>query len=87
MVFRGALGPWYDTRSREYHVDRKAACDLATQVIDAYRGGHKGSPPSQVVLHGRVAFDAEEWTGFCEAIPRETDAVGVVIKSGDLKVY
>ncbi len=87
MVFRGALGPWFDSGRREYHLDEEAARQLASQVIEAYSNEHDGHPPKQVVLHGRVAFDEDEWTGFQEAIPPESSAIGVAIRDGDLKVY
>jgi hypothetical protein len=87
MVFRGALGPWYDSARREFHLDREAARQLAAQVVETYSSEHNGCPPLQVVLHGKVAFNDDEWDGFQAAMPSGTKAVGVAIRAGDLKVY
>jgi hypothetical protein len=81
VVFRGALGPWYSAKSREFHLKRDAAKALIGQVVDAYRKDH-GAPPAELFIHGRQRFSDEEWEGFRAAIPTETKRfVGVRIRS------
>jgi len=88
VVFRGALGPWYSARSREFHLTRDAARALIGQVVDGYRKIH-GVAPKELFIHGRQRFSDEEWEGFCEAIPTETKRfVGVRIRSSqDLRLF
>jgi hypothetical protein len=82
LVFRGALGPWYSDKTREYHLSESAAEALMTSVVDGYRLKH-GKPPSQLFIHGRHRFSEAEWAGFAAAVPSETELVGVRIKQQD----
>jgi hypothetical protein len=88
VVFRGALGPWYSAKSREFHLERDAAQALVGQVIDSYRKEH-GAPPEELFIHGRQRFSDEEWDGFRAAIPAETKKfVGVRIRTTqDLRLF
>lgn len=88
VVFRGALGPWYSSKSREFHLTRDAAKSLIGQIIDGYRKIH-GTPPTELFIHGRQRFAEEEWKGFCDAIPSETKRfVGIRIRpSQDLRLF
>jgi hypothetical protein len=88
VVFRGALGPWYSAKNREFHLKRDAAKALIIQVIEAYRKDH-GTPPLELFIHGRQRFSDEEWEGFCDAIPSETKKfVGVRIRpTQDLRLF
>lgn len=82
LVFRGALGPWYSDKSKEYHLSQTAAAALMTSVIDGYKSKH-GRPPAQLFIHGRHRFSEDEWEGFSSAVPSETQLVGVKIKQLD----
>jgi hypothetical protein len=82
LVFRGALGPWYSDKSREYHLSEPAARSLMQSVIDGYKLKH-GSPPTQLFIHGRQRFNENEWNGFRTAVTRETDLIGVRIRSSE----
>jgi len=87
VVFRGALGPWYSSQSKEFHLDYAAAADLIGQVVKAYKKGH-GAPPSELFIHGRQRFSDKEWAGFQSAVPSETKLVGVRIRATqDLRVF
>jgi hypothetical protein len=88
VVFRGALGPWYSPKNREYHLRREPAKELIGMVIDAYRADH-GVPPTELFIHGRQRFNDEEWEGFLSARPAETKKfVGVRIRSTqDLRLF
>ena len=82
LVFRGALGPWYSEKTREYHLSSKAAKSLMTSVVEGYKDKH-GHYPVQLFIHGRHTFNDEEWTGFASAVPNETQLIGVRIQSQD----
>jgi hypothetical protein len=87
VVFRGAVGPWRSLATREFHLSRVAARDLALMVIEAYQRSH-GKPPIEVFIHGQAHFNDEEWAGFQEALPAGTSLVGVRIREGsDLKLF
>jgi hypothetical protein len=87
VVFRGALGPWYSEKTREFHLSRVAAANLIGQVVAAYEKAH-GEPPAELFIHGRQRFAKEEWEGFQAAVPASTKLVGVRIRtSQDLRLF
>ena len=79
VVFRGALGPWYRADSKQFHLDRAAASNLVTMVVDEYRAQHNNEPPAELFLHAKFSFTNEEWQGFKDGAPHETNVVGVQI--------
>lgn len=82
LVFRGALGPWYSDKSREYHLSEHAATDMMKSVIDGYVTKH-GAPPKELFIHGRHRFNDNEWNGFRAAVGTATNLVGVRIRSSE----
>jgi hypothetical protein len=88
VVFRGALGPWFHTDSRQFHLDAPAAKRLVEMVIEEYKREHDG-PPTELFIHASSAFTDEEWQGFQSACERSTNIVCVQIKGAhdDLKLY
>jgi hypothetical protein len=87
VVFRGALGPWYQGDRRQFHLSRKAARDLVAMVLAEYERMH-GVPPRELFIHAKAAFSNEEWDGFSEALPSATRLVGVqIVKSNGLKLF
>lgn len=83
LVFRGALGPWYSEKAREYHLSTAAARSLMQSVVEGYASKHDGRPPSQLFIHGRHRFNDEEWAGFRSSVPEETQLVGVRIRPSE----
>lgn len=87
VVFRGALGPWYSEKTREFHLSQKEAASLIENVVKTYQKDH-GAPPTELFIHGRQRFSEEEWAGFMSSVPSETKLVGVRIKpSNDLRLF
>lgn len=88
VVFRGALGPWFNTDSRQFHLDTAAAQRLATMVMEEYERARGGSP-AELFIHARAAFTDEEWQGFQQACGATTNVIGVQITDAydDLKLY
>ncbi len=82
LVFRGALGPWYSDKTKEYHLSESASAALMHSVVAGYKAKH-GRPPTQLFIHGRHRFSDDEWQGFSSAVPPETQLVGVKIKQLD----
>jgi hypothetical protein len=70
VVFRGALGPWYHTKSKQFHLDRDAAHNLVAMVINEFRAQHNNEPPAELFLHAKSSFTDEEWEGFKSAAPK-----------------
>jgi hypothetical protein len=87
VVFRGANGPW-QTDEFEYHLRPEAAKDLIKKVLDTYRERH-GSAPTELFIHGQTSFREDEWRAFEEATPKETNVVGVRIRTtrGETKLF
>lgn len=87
VVFKGAVGPWYNSRKDSYHLRRDAAKELVSLAVNSYKK-EKGVPPKELFLHGRVRFDDEEWKGFQDAVDSSTNLVGIRIKGTEtLKLY
>lgn len=79
VVFRGALGPWYNPDTKQCHLDRSAARNLVTMVLDEYRQAHPDDP-LELFIHAKSSFAGEEWAGFEEACQgKRTKVVGVQI--------
>ena len=88
VVFKGAVGPWYNEATGDYHLDRSAAKQLGELVIRSYKDKFDDKPPREIFFHGRVWFNKEEWAGFEEAASAATNIVGVRIRDEfNLKVY
>jgi hypothetical protein len=88
VVFRGALGPWYSEKSKEFHLGRNAAKELVDEVLTAYSKDH-GGPPAELFIHARQRFSDEEWEGFASAVASDrTKLVGVRIRpTQDLRLF
>ncbi len=88
VVFRGALGPWFHTDTKQFHLDNAAARNLINMVVEEYRHQHPG-PPAELFIHASSAFTDEEWGGFTEGCGKETNLVGVQITDAfdDLKLF
>lgn len=87
VVFRGAVGPWYNPQRGEFHLSKEAARELVGMAIEAYEE-RVGRPPKEIFLHGKVRFNDEEWSGFLEGASGSTKLVGVRIRENrDLKLY
>jgi hypothetical protein len=66
VVFKGAIGPWYNPKRGEFHLSREAAREVVAMAIESYVA-RVGQPPAELFLHGKVRFNDEEWRGFIEA--------------------
>ena len=87
VVFRGAVGPWYSEETREFHIPREKAMDIARKVVDAYTREH-GFAPKELFIHGTTRINAEEWQGFCDGVPADTNLVSVQIRNEkNFKLY
>lgn len=89
IVFRGALGPWFQPDTNQFHLDKKAASDLVAMVLAEYRLGH-ADDPIELFIHAKASFSDEEWEGFQQACAgKRTRVVGVQISDGwdQLKLF
>lgn len=87
VVFRGALGPWYSSEEKTFHLTATKARELLATAITSYTE-KLGEPPKELFIHGKIAFNDDEWQGFTSATPRGTNLVGIRIKHADaLKLY
>lgn len=87
VVFRGANGPW-KTGDYEFHLKRDAAKNLLELVLETYTSTYDGAP-KELFIHGQTYFNDEEWNAFVEAAPKETNVIGVRIRTtgGEMKLF
>lgn len=87
VVFRGAVGPWYSVETKEFHIPRDKARQIAAKVVEAYVREH-GFAPKELFIHGTTRLNMEEWQGFCEGVPSETNIVSIQIRNeAHFKLY
>ena len=87
IVFKGAVGPWYNKRKGEFHLNREQAKELIGVAVDTYLK-KEGTTPKELFIHAKTSFNNEEWQGFSEAVPADTNLVGITIKKNvPLKLY
>ncbi|WP_339859243.1 hypothetical protein [Pseudohongiella acticola] len=87
VVFRGAVGPWYSSETREFHLPKDKAKEIAAKVVDAYIREHR-HPPTELFIHGKTRINLEEWQGFCDGVPEETNIVSIQIRNENkFKMY
>lgn len=86
-VFKGAVGPWYNDETKEYHLNKSKAKELISLTIDTYFR-KEGEYPKELFIHARTRFNKEEWAGFTSAVPKTTNLVGITINDRKaLKLY
>ncbi|AYN67313.1 hypothetical protein HZY62_08620 [Maribacter polysiphoniae] len=86
-VFKGEVGPWYNPKNGQYHLEPKEAKALLSQSLQSYKE-QIGEYPKEVFIHAKTRFNHQEWDAFLEVTPKETNLVGVTIsKTKPLKLY
>lgn len=86
-VFRGAVGPWYNSKTKEFHLRRPQAKQLISIAIETYKEKN-GAYPKEFFIHARTRFNNDEWKGFSDAVPNSTNLVGIYITTKkQLKMY
>jgi len=69
VVFKGAVGPWYSTDQKAFHLPRNEAHKLLALGIDEYKRKHGQLAPAELFLHSTYRFSDEEWAGFQRCLP------------------
>lgn len=81
MVFRGNIGPWFNPKTKEFHIKKEAAIELLTMSLESFKEkSDTNSYPDQIFIHAKTYFDDEEWQGFTEAAKGKSKIVGVRIR-------
>ncbi|WP_438863283.1 hypothetical protein [Neptunicella sp.] len=78
VVFRGAVGPWYSTETKQFHLPFEKAKIIAEQIVAAYERDH-GIPPNELFIHGKTRISQDEWDGFRAGVPEGTKVVSIRI--------
>lgn len=87
IVFKGAVGPWYNPNVGDYHLSREDAAKLVKLAVESFKK-NTGTAPKELFLHGKVRFNNEEWEGFQESVDSSTNLVGIRIREeNDFKLY
>lgn len=88
VVFKGTPGQFKSEKEDEFHLPKDKAKALMSLVVEAYRKGHGGEAPKELFIHGKTRFSYEEWEGFRETVPPETNVVCVRIREDSgVKLY
>ncbi len=88
MVFRGRVGPYYNTITEEYHLTKDQSKQLLEKAIDSFLD-ENNVLPKEIFIHGKTYFDDDEWDGFKAAVgDRRISIVGIRITSeSTFKLY
>lgn len=87
VVFKGAVGPWYNPIRGDFHLTHLAAKELIGVALKSYSERFNG-PPKELFIHGKVRFGDDEWQGFLDAASDSSAVVGVTISEGErLKLF
>lgn len=89
MVFRGAIGPWYNPKTKEFYISKNDASELLTMSLEAFKDKSETNEyPNEIFIHSKTLFDDEEWEGFIEATKGKCKIIGVRIKDDNtFKLY
>jgi len=89
VVFKGAVGPWHNTETGDFHLSAKAAFELTEMAVKSYKERRPDrKAPEELFIHGKTSFNDNEWDGFRRAAPPETNIVGVKIRDDStLKLF
>ncbi len=79
MVFRGNIGPWYNPKTKEFHLTHKDAHELLSKALEAFHDKNKDYP-QEIFIHAKTYFDDEEWEGFLEVAKNKSEIVGIRIR-------
>lgn len=81
MVFRGNIGPWFNPKTKEFHIKKEDAKQLIEKALLSYKQkSENNNYPNELFIHSRTFFDNDEWEGFQEAAKGKSDIIGVRIK-------
>lgn len=87
VVFRGAVGPWYNPDRRQFHLTTEAASELCALAVQAYQDDFKRLP-NELFIHGRSGFNDDEWEGFLDGAKGVANVGAVRIKDASkLRLY
>lgn len=89
MVFRGNIGPWYNPKTKQFHLHKKDAFELFLKSLESFKEKSVLEKyPEEVFIHAKTYFDDEEWNGFKKAAEGKCKIVGVRIRDdSNFKLY
>lgn len=79
QVFRGNIGPWYNPKNRQFHLNRESAYELIEKALTTYLMKN-GKYPKELFIHAKTYFNDEEWNGFVEASGEKSKILGIRIR-------
>ena len=87
MVFRGNVGPWWNPKTKEFHLSKQDALSMVSQSLDAFYTRFNYYP-EEIFIHARTYFNDDEWDGFTEATLGKSRIIGVRIREvNNFKLY
>jgi len=82
MVFRGNVGPWWNPKTKEFHLSKGDAFSMASQSLQAFHSKF-GRYPEEIFIHARTYFNDDEWSGFVEATSGKCKIIGIRIRENN----
>lgn len=79
MVFRGNVGPWWNPKTKEFHLRTKDAKEIIEQSIQSYYKKFD-KYPKEIFIHAKTYFNDDEWAGFEKATDGKCKIIGVRIR-------
>ena len=89
MVFKGNIGPWFNPRSKEFHLSYTDSRDLLQKSLDAFKEKSNNNQfPSEVFIHAKTYFNDDEWAGFIDSAKNKSKIIGIRIRDdSSFKLY
>jgi hypothetical protein len=67
VVFKGAVGKWYDSATEEYHLTTEAAKALMSLTVESYKAKHNNEPPKELFIHGQNSLQPSRMGRLCRS--------------------
>lgn len=79
IVFLGEYGPWYSSKTGQFHLTKDKASALLDGILKTYKD-LGGKQLTEIFLHCRSEINAEEFAGFQQACPDNVKLYGVKVR-------
>ena len=87
LVIKGPVGPWYNPKTKRFHLKTKQAQELIQRILYTYKK-NENVYPKELFIHTGTRLSEEEREGFIKGAGDKTKIVCILIKKhAPLKIY
>lgn len=79
IVFLGEYGPWYSSKTKQFHLSKDKAFSLLNGILKTYKD-LGGKELTEIFLHCRSEISDEEFAGYRKACPKNVNLYGVKVR-------